>query len=84
MFRSEYWTYLNDFINPPSQDSKVQGQKRFWSYIKSIKKDYAGIGSLKHDGKFITDTIGKVEILNNQFQSVFTKDLDIVPPNQRP
>ena len=39
MFRSAYWTYINDLINPPSQDSKVQGQKRFWSYIKSLKKD---------------------------------------------
>ena len=84
MFRSAYWTYINDLINPPSQDSKVQGKKRFWSYIKSLKKDYASIGSLKHDGKLITDTIGKAEILNNQFQSVFTKDPDIVPPNKGP
>ena len=60
MFRRAYWTYINDLINPPSQDSKVQGQKKFWSCIKSLKKDYAGIGSLKHDGKLITDTIGKV------------------------
>ena len=84
MFRRAYWTYINDLINPPSQDGKVQGQKKFWSYIKSLKKDYAGIGSLKHDGKLITDTIGKAEILNNQFQSVFTKDPDVVPPNKGP
>ena len=84
MFRSAYWTYINDLINPPSQDGKVQGQKRFWSYIKSLKKDYAGIGSLKHDGKLITNTIGKAEILNNHFQSVFTKDPDVVPPNKGP
>ena len=84
MFRSAYWTYINDLINPPSQDGKVQGQKRFWSYIKSLKKDYAGIGSLKHDGKLITVSIGKAEILNNQFQSVFTKDSDVVPPNKGP
>ena len=84
MFRSAYWTYINDLLNPPSQDGKVQRQKKFWSYIKSLKKDYAAIASLKHDGKLITDTIGKAEILNNQFQSVFTKDPDVVPPNKGP
>ena len=84
MFRQSYWTYINDLINPPSEDGKVQGQKRFWSYIKSLKQDYSGIGSLKHDGKLITDTIGKAELLNHQFQSVFTKDPDETPPNKGP
>ncbi len=43
-----------------------------------------GVSSLKHDGKLVTDTIGKAEVLNNQFQSVFTRDPDGDPPDKGP
>ena len=64
--------YINDLISPHKEDGKYQGQKRFWSYIKSLKQDYSGVSSLKHNGKLVTDSIGKAEVLNTQFQSVFT------------
>ena len=38
---------INDLISPHKEDGKYQGQKRFWSYIKSLKQDYSGVSSLK-------------------------------------
>ncbi len=85
-FRTAYWNYINDLISPPNEDGKPQGQKRFWSYIISLKQDFSGVSSLKHDGKLVTDTIGKAYVLNTQFQSVFSKDPDvgIPPPSKGP
>ena len=79
-FRVAYWNYINDLISPHKEDGKYQGQKRFWSFIKSLKQDYSGVSSLKHNGKLVTDSIGKAEVLNTQFQSVFTQDPDGDPP----
>ena len=81
-FHMAYWNYINDLISPHNEDSKYQGQKWFWSYIKSLKQDYSGVSSLKHDGKLVSDSIGKAEVLNTQFQSVFTQDSDGDPPPQ--
>ena len=79
-FRVTYWNYINDLISPHKEDGKYQGQKRFWSYIKSLKQDYSGVSSLKHNGKLVTDSIGKAEVLNTQFQSVSPKILMETPP----
>ncbi len=35
-FRAAYWNYINDLICLPNDDGKPQGQKWFWSYIKSL------------------------------------------------
>ena len=83
-FRVAYWNYINDLISPHKEDGKYQGQKWFWSYIKSLKQDYSGVSSLKHNGKLVTDSIGKAEVLNTQFQSVFTQDPDGDPPSKGP
>ena len=79
-----YWNYINNLISPHNEDGKHQGQKWFWSYIKSLKQDYSGVSSLKHNGKLVTDSIGKAEVLNTQFQSVFTQDPDGDPPSKGP
>lgn len=50
---------------------------KFWSYIKSKKTDYVGVGSLKQDGKLITEPIHKSNALNRQFQSVFSQPSNI-------
>ena len=71
-FCMEYWNYINDLISPHNEDGKHQGQKRFWIYIQSLKQDYSGVSSLKYNGKLVTDSFGKAEVLNTQFQSVFT------------
>jgi len=48
--------------------------KKLFSYFKSIRKDNSGISPLKKEGILYTDTVEKTNILNQQFQSVFTHD----------
>ena len=54
--------------------------KKFWTYIKSKRKDNVGISSLNSENTEITDNKAKVEILSNQFKAVFPdKDADTIP-----
>ncbi len=48
--------------------------KRFWSYVKSLRRDSCGVAPLKKDGVTHIDNQAKAEILNSQFASVFTKE----------
>ena len=52
--------------------------KPFWRYIKSQKQDNCGIAPLKSEtsGTLHSDSLSKAEILNDQFTSVFTNDVD--------
>ena len=45
--------------------------------IKSLRKDHVGVPALISNGKTLTDSLEKAEVLNNQFYSVFT-DEDLV------
>ena len=47
--------------------------KPFWRYVKSLRRDNSGIGPLKQDGQLHNDLKDKAEIINNQFNSVFTQ-----------
>ena len=47
--------------------------KPFYRYIKAQKNDNFGVSSLKFNGLMYSDSSSKSEILNKQFQSVFTK-----------
>ena len=61
---------MNDVI---STDLK-KNPKRFWAVIKSKKQESTGVAPLKNKEGFIySDTTSKSEILNKQFQSVYTK-----------
>jgi hypothetical protein len=64
-----------DFIqNTVNRDNK-DNSKRFWSYIKSKRQEPAGISPLLNkDGFLHSDSQIKAEILNNHFQSVYTKE----------
>ena len=55
--------------------------KRFWSYIKAKKQESTGVAPLKNiDGFIHSSSQSKAEILNAQFQSVFTvEDLSSMP-----
>ena len=44
----------------------------FWKYVKSHKQQTLVISSLKSNGNLITDSLSTAEILNSQFESVFT------------
>ena len=52
--------------------------------MKSQKTEGGGIPSLKKDGQLIIDTVGKAEMLNEQYKSVFTTELDGPVPDKGP
>ena len=87
--RQSYWRYINNLIVPPEEDEPVsQGsnQKRFWSYVKSLRRDNTGVAPLKDQGRLYPLPRDKANILNHQYQSVFTKEdlADIPSPSGDP
>ncbi|XP_063416249.1 uncharacterized protein LOC134697892 [Mytilus trossulus] len=49
--------------------------KKIWSYIKSKGQEWTGVAPLKNKMGFLqSDNKSKADILNDQFQSVFTKE----------
>jgi hypothetical protein len=44
--------------------------------------DRSGLAPLKRDGILVTDIVEKADILNNQFQSVFTNETDTYIPEK--
>ena len=85
--RDAYWRHVSNtfkFENDPSDpDSNKSGKiKKFWSFVKSLKKDAFGITSLRENGILKTDTKDKADICNRQFQSAFTREDDSDPPSK--
>ena len=70
-------------INPGHQRNK---QKTFWSFIKPLRKDSSDVAPLKENGKMHEDPEDKSNILNRQYESVYTKeDTNNVPsPSGQP
>ncbi|CAG2217784.1 unnamed protein product [Mytilus edulis] len=69
--RQAHSNYMEDIVS----DDLQKNPKRFWSYVKSRKQDASQIVTLKSkDGFLHSDTDTKVSILNQQFQSVYTKE----------
>ena len=58
------------------RNNSLASVKQFWSFIKSLKKDSTGIPALKdsHKSELVTDSKGKAELLNMQYQSQFTQE----------
>ena len=84
--RKAYWEYVDNIIEfgDPEKDENPGKQKRFWSYIKSLRKDTSGVSLLKENGKMHADPKDKADILNRQYESVFTKeDTSTTIPNQQ-
>ena len=48
--------------------------KNFWKYIKSRRKDNIGVAGIQENGVLHQDSETKANLLNKQFQSVFTKE----------
>lgn len=74
--RKAHWQYVDNLIEIGDPESKHNPgkQKRFWSYIKSLRKDNSGVSPLKENGKMHADAKDKADILNRQYESVFTKE----------
>ena len=77
-----YHSYIADLLEPPEHGKKPSMGKRFWSFIKSMRKDNVGVAGLREtpEGEVTMDSKTKAEILSNQFKSVFTvEDLTSFP-----
>ena len=61
-----YWSYV--------RNTCLESPKQFWGFIKRLKNDTCGIQSLRENGKFSSDSTTKANILNRQFESVFTEE----------
>ena len=85
MMQSSKNDYLMGLLlNTGSNDSKqaikstdhtnVSINKKFWTYIKSIKTNGSGVGTLSVDDQEISNAKEKAEALNRQYSSVFTNE----------
>ena len=63
--------YVKEIINTSTLHEKP---KRFWSYIKGLRKDKTGVSQLKFNDQIASDAKSKAEVLSKQFQGVFTKE----------
>ena len=81
--RKAHRNYINNLLDigddVTSENTKPSITKRFWQYIKAKRKDSSGIPILKSDGKEVTDSKQKAEILNKQYNSVFIEENPILP-----
>ena len=73
--RKAHQRYIEDSItggDNPNCTGDIQ--KNFWRHIKAAKKDRTGTAPLKENGLLVSDAKGKADILNRQYQSVFSKE----------
>jgi hypothetical protein len=87
--RIAHANYIKDIIGVSEDDHSKPTTKKFWKYVKSIRRDSTGTSPLKKDGITSSDPTTKANILNDQFSSVFTReDLSSIPeiigPSQYP
>ena len=81
--RKAHQNYINNVLDigddAVSENTTPSITKRFWQYIKAHRKHSSGIPILKSDGNKITDPKQKADILNKQYNSVFTDGNPIFP-----
>ena len=51
-----------------SSQTKVSN-KKFWSFVKNLKRDNTGVAHLKDKGVLTVDPTAKADILNRQYQA---------------
>ena len=69
--RTAHKRYIEDVVRKDLNDKP----KMFWSYIKSRRQESTGVAPLKNkDGFTNSDSSSKVEILNGQFVSAYTRE----------
>ena len=70
--RRSYWNYINQALTEPAPDESPS-LKKFWSFIKHQRTSKTGVSPLKVNGKLFAEPKEKAEILNSQFQAVFSE-----------
>ena len=86
MWRDAKDKYTDSILDQPTEDypSTKAPLKKFWGYIKALRKDSSGVAPLKKDGVLISDARSKANILNTQYASVFTQeDISNIPELDR-
>ena len=71
------WDHVNGILQTNLEEKNT---KPFYRYIKAQKNDNFGVSSLKFNRLMYSDSLSKSEILNKQFQSVFTKKSTTATP----
>ena len=64
----------NHFLTNLTDVNKSGSSKKYWSFIKSKRKDQCEVLPLVCYGVTHTDDLTKANVLNNQFTSVFTNE----------
>ena len=64
---------VQSIVTPQEKETEYTSMKRFWSFIKHKRSGNVGVSSLKKDRKLYSHPLCKAELLNKQFQSVFTR-----------
>ena len=65
------WAHLKDTLT----ESLAEGNsKPFWAYVKRLRRDNVGVSPIRSGGVLHSDAGTKAELLNQQFQSVFTHE----------
>ena len=72
--REAYWNYISDIIAPVDSTNERPNPKKFFTYLRSIRKESNGVPTLKAFGETVNEIQDKTNLLNRQFQSVFTTD----------
>ncbi len=74
--RIAYRAYIESIITPmysnedESPNKEYLGIKRFWRFIKSQRKDYSRVSTLRENGKTTDDPKERADILNRNFESI--------------
>ena len=79
MLKTSYNNYLDSLVgivnDSLSSDSFRPANKKFFSFLKNCCQDSQGSVPLMKEGQLVTDNVIKANLLNEQFQSVFTPNL---------
>lgn len=74
---------LNHINEVNQQGFNENNSKSFWRYIKSRRKNSVCVSPLKKMGQLVNDCKAKVQLVVEQYQSVFTRDDDRNLPDRK-
>ena len=82
--RRSYWRHVASLVIPA--EGAVMPRKSFWSFIRRNRTDNHSISALTdlRTGKLVSDTAGKANVLNQQFESVFTRETPLTTQHRIP
>ena len=79
MIKTSHNSYLDNLVGIIDDTDKVikiensrPNTKKLFSYLKNCRQNSQGSAPLKENGQVCTDNVKKANLLNKQFQSVFT------------